>query len=108
MKTSSIKGGKKEGAAAAVPSRLSLDIETFSSVDLAKAGVYRYAESADFQVLLIGWSMDGGPVSVADLASGAAMPPEEEIDFVLDRPFAFIITGLDGLPLFAGTVWDIG
>ncbi len=76
MKTSSIKGGKKEGAAAAVPSRLSLDIETFSSVDLAKAGVYRYAEAPDFQVLLIGWSLDGGPVSVADLASGAALPPE--------------------------------
>ena len=44
----------------------------------------------------------------AIIGVGEAMPPEEEIDFVLDRPFAFIITGLDGLPLFAGTVWDIG
>ena len=37
-------------------------------------------------------------------AAGAAMPPEEEIDFVLDRPFLFAITGLDGLPLFVGVV----
>ena len=43
----------------------------------------------------------------AIIGVGEAMPPEEEIDFVLDRPFAFVITGLDGLPLFAGTVWDI-
>jgi len=70
------KGGKATGAAGAAPSRLSLDIETFSSVDLSKAGVYRYAESPDFQILLIGYSLDGGPVSVADLASGAAMPQD--------------------------------
>lgn len=43
----------------------------------------------------------------AIIGAGAAMPPEEEMDFVLDRPFAFVITGLDGLPLLTGTVWDI-
>ena len=43
----------------------------------------------------------------AIIGAGATMPPEEEMDFVLDRPFAFVITGLDGLPLFTGTVWDI-
>ena len=58
------------------PLRVSLDIETFSSVDLARAGVYRYAEAPDFCVLLIGYSFDSGPVSVVDLASGAAMPPD--------------------------------
>ena len=58
------------------PSRLSLDIETFSSEDLSRSGVYRYAESPDFSVLLIGWSLDGGPVKVADLASGETLPPE--------------------------------
>ncbi len=58
------------------PSRVSLDIETFSSVDLAKAGVYRYAEAPDFCVLLIGYSFDGGPVCVADLASGDVLPPD--------------------------------
>lgn len=36
--------------------------------------------------------------------AGAAMPPEEEVDFVLDRPFLFAITGSDGLPLFVGVV----
>ena len=38
---------------------LEIDIETFSSVNLAKAGVYRYAESPDFEVLLFGYSVDG-------------------------------------------------
>ena len=37
-------------------------------------------------------------------APGAGMPPEEEVDFVLDRPFLFAVTGIDGLPLFAGVV----
>ena len=36
--------------------------------------------------------------------AGAAAPPKEEIDFVLDRPFLFAITGIDGLPLFIGVV----
>ena len=43
---------------------LSIDIETFSSVNLAKAGVYRYAESSDFEVLLFGYSVDGAPPQV--------------------------------------------
>lgn len=54
---------------------ISIDIETFSSVDLAKSGVYRYAESPDFEVLLFGYSVDGGAVSVVDLASGEIIPP---------------------------------
>lgn len=54
---------------------ISTDIETFSSVDLAKSGVYRYAESPDFEVLLFGYSVDGGAVSVVDLASGEKIPP---------------------------------
>ena len=36
--------------------------------------------------------------------AGAARPPEDEIDFVVDRPFIFVITGEDGLPLFAGVI----
>lgn len=54
---------------------ISIDIETFSSVDLAKSGVYRYAESPDFEVLLFGYSVDGSAVSVVDLASGEKIPP---------------------------------
>lgn len=53
---------------------LSVDIETFSSTDLAKCGVYKYAESEDFEVLLFAYSVNHGPVSVVDLASGEEIP----------------------------------
>lgn len=46
-------------------SRLHVDIETFSSVDLPKYGVYRYAESPDFMILMAAWSLDGSDVSVS-------------------------------------------
>lgn len=55
---------------------LSIDIETYSSVDLAKSGVYRYAEAPDFEILLFGYSVDGGPVQVVDLACGEKIPQE--------------------------------
>lgn len=53
---------------------LSIDIETASSIDLNKAGVYRYAESPDFTILLFGYSIDHEPVRVVDLASGEDLP----------------------------------
>ena len=49
---------------------LSIDIETYSSADLTKTGVYRYVESPDFEILLFGYSVDGGEVKVIDLAAG--------------------------------------
>ena len=55
---------------------LSLDVETFSDVDLTKCGVYKYAESSDFEILLFGVSVDGGEVTVYDLASGDTVPEE--------------------------------
>lgn len=55
---------------------LSIDIETYSSTNLAKAGVYRYAESPDFEILLFSYSIDGGNVQVIDLASGENLPSE--------------------------------
>lgn len=55
---------------------LSLDLETRSSVDLAKCGVYRYCESTDFDILLLGVSVDSGPVTVYDLACGETVPEE--------------------------------
>ena len=55
---------------------LSIDLETFSSVDLKKCGVYKYAESPDFEILLFGVSVDGGEVTVYDLASGDTVPEE--------------------------------
>lgn len=45
----------------------SIDIETFSDVDLKKAGLYRYAESPAFDILLIAWAVDRGPVRIVDL-----------------------------------------
>lgn len=55
---------------------LSIDIETYSSVELPKCGVYKYTEAPDFDILLFGYSADGGPVQVVDLASGETIPTE--------------------------------
>ena len=55
---------------------LSIDIETFSSEDLRKSGVYRYCEAPDFEVLLLACSADGGDVRLFDLASGENLPDE--------------------------------
>ena len=55
---------------------LSIDIETYSSVNLAKSGVYRYAASPDFEILLFGYSVDGGSVQQVDLACGEKLPPD--------------------------------
>lgn len=55
---------------------IEIDIETFSSVDLAKCGVYRYAESPDFDILLFGYSVDDGDVQVVDLACGEKIPAD--------------------------------
>ena len=55
---------------------LSIDLETFSDVDLKKCGVYKYASSPNFEILLFGVSVDGGEVTVYDLASGDIVPEE--------------------------------
>ena len=55
---------------------LYIDIETRSSVDLKKGGVYRYASSSDFDLLLFGYAADDGEVKVIDLASGETLPDE--------------------------------
>ena len=55
---------------------LSIDLETFSDVDLKKCGVYKYASSPNFEILLFGVSVDGGEVTVYDLASGDTVPEE--------------------------------
>lgn len=55
---------------------LSIDLETFSAIDLTKAGVYRYAEDPTFQILLFGYSIDGAPARVIDLASGEQIPED--------------------------------
>ena len=53
---------------------LEIDIETYSDVDLGKCGQYRYVESPSFEILLFAYSINDGPVSVIDLASGEKLP----------------------------------
>lgn len=55
---------------------LEIDIETYSSVSLQKCGVYKYAESPDFEILLFGYSIDGCPVVTIDLACGEEIPSD--------------------------------
>lgn len=62
---------------------LSLDLETYSDLNLAKCGVYKYAESPAFEILLFGYAVDGGPVQVVDLAQGESIP-EEILDALTD------------------------
>lgn len=77
---------------------LSIDIETYSSADLTETGVYRYAEAPDFEVLLIGYSFDGGPVSVLDLTDIEEDSSEE----------GDLLTLMDALtdPDFVKTAWN--
>ena len=59
---------------------MSVDIETYSPVDLAECGVYKYAEDPQTQVMLIAYAIDDGPVEVYDCATG---DPEKE-DYICD------------------------
>lgn len=63
---------------------LEIDIETYSSVNLQKSGVYRYVEADDFEILLFGYSIDGGEVMVVDLVSGDKIP-QEILDALTDE-----------------------
>lgn len=62
---------------------IAIDVEKYSPVDIAKTGVYRYALDPDFKILLFGYSVDGAPVKVVDLALGESIP-SEVIDALLD------------------------
>lgn len=55
---------------------LSIDLETYSDVDISKCGAYKYAESDHFEILLFGVSVDNGPVVVYDLTAGDEIPTE--------------------------------
>lgn len=56
--------------------QLSIDIETYSSTNLNQTGVYRYADSDDFELLLFGYAVDFGQVKVVDLTQGEKIPPQ--------------------------------
>ena len=68
---------------------ISIDIETFSSEDLSKCGVYKYCESPDFEILLFGYSIDGGEVKVIDLAAGEKIPEEVVLSLTDDSVLKF-------------------
>lgn len=55
---------------------LNIDLETFSSVDIKKAGMYKYVQSPDFEILLFAYSLDGAPTQVVDLTKGESIPKE--------------------------------
>ena len=55
---------------------LSIDLETYSSVDLKKSGLYKYVQSPDFEILLFAYAYDDLPVQVVDLAGGERIPQE--------------------------------
>lgn len=59
---------------------LAIDIETYSSIDLISAGVYRYAEASDFDILLLAYAYDDGPVQLIDLSQGELIPDELLVD----------------------------
>ena len=58
---------------------ISSDIETFSSNDLSKCGVYKYVQAPDFDIILFGYSVDGGVVKVVDLAAGEEIVKRSEL-----------------------------
>ena len=61
---------------------LSIDLETFSDIDLGNCGVYRYCESTNFHILLFAYAFDDDPVQIIDMACGEELPKE-----VVDRMF---------------------
>lgn len=56
--------------------RLSIDLETYSSRDIKKVGTYAYVDAPDFEILLFGFAFDEDPVQVIDLAQGEKLPAD--------------------------------
>lgn len=63
---------------------LNIDIETYSSVNLLKSGLYKYVQSPDFEILLFAYSVNSGPTQIIDLARGEKIP--SEIEYALSNP----------------------
>lgn len=63
---------------------LFIDVETYSSVDIKKSGAYKYIESPDFEILIVGYAINDGPVNTVDLAQGEELPEEFE-ELLLDE-----------------------
>ena len=63
--------------------QLHIDIETYSSIDITTAGAYKYCESIDFEILMIAYAFDDGPIRIVDLALGDEIP-KEFLDALMD------------------------
>ncbi|MGN1307460.1 MAG: serpin family protein [Faecousia sp.] len=94
---------------------LSEGLQALGVTDVFNAAVSDFSPLTDMDGLYLSQATHGARVAIDEegctaaaftvmMGDGAGMPPEEEIDFVLDRPFVFAITGEDGLPLFIGVV----
>lgn len=57
-----------------MPNKLHIDIETFSSVDIMKAGAYKYVESIDFEILMVAYAFNDDQIKIVDLAAGESLP----------------------------------
>lgn len=64
--------------------QLYIDLETYSDVDISKAGLFKYAQSPAFAILLFAYSLDGGPVEVADLTEPGAFLPQTAVRWMFD------------------------
>lgn len=64
---------------------LFIDLETFSDVDIGKCGLYKYAQSPAFQILLFAYSLDGAPVQVVDLTQPGTYLPQEVLRWLFDK-----------------------
>ena len=87
---------------------LHMDIESFATVDLNKAGVYRYAEDPEFSILLVGVSEDGGPVRVYDLVQGERLPKRIVEALLDDRVVKFAHNAAFERICFSRFLWDCG
>lgn len=87
---------------------LSIDIETFSSENLTRTGVYRYAEAPDFRVLLFGYQVDDGPVTVCDLESEEHLPPEVLAALTDDSVTKWAFNASFERVCLSRFLWDLG
>ena len=73
---------------------ISIDLETYSDVDIGKCGVYKYAESPNFEILLFAYSVDGGGVTVIDITNGEKIPDE----IISALSYVFLSTYIGTIP----------
>ena len=79
---------------------LSIDIETYSDQEIGKTGLYRYAQSPVFAILLLAYSLDGAPVQVVDLTQPGARLPAEVVRCCSTLP----VSSTPTTPPLSGTV----